>query len=161
MQLKEMGFDSIYSRRVFHYLHPEDLEEVLNFMPIENGIIQHRFVKNRRETSRNLCYICGEEKDRHLKDLNININIEDNKEVEIDNNKRNNNIINILKNSIRLDNTKINKREDETKEKSNTKECLIIDIKNSEKEETECDICNDIFIVNDNNKVEKCGHTFL
>ena len=95
MQLKEMGFDNIYSRRVFHYLHPEDLEEVLNFMPIENGIIQHRFVKNRRETLRNLCYICDEEKDIHLKDLSINTNIEDNKEVEIDNNKRNNNIINI------------------------------------------------------------------
>ena len=27
MQLKEMGFNNIYARRVFHYLHPEDLEE--------------------------------------------------------------------------------------------------------------------------------------
>ena len=26
-QLKEFGYSSVYSRRVFHYLHPEDLEE--------------------------------------------------------------------------------------------------------------------------------------
>ena len=27
MQLKELGYSNIYSRRVFHYLYPEDLEE--------------------------------------------------------------------------------------------------------------------------------------
>ena len=36
MQLKELGYNNIYSRRVFHYLHPEDLEEALNYMSIEN-----------------------------------------------------------------------------------------------------------------------------
>ena len=25
MQLKELGYDNIYSRRVFYYLHPENL----------------------------------------------------------------------------------------------------------------------------------------
>ena len=32
IQLLEFGYDEIYSRRVFNYLHPEDLEEALNYM---------------------------------------------------------------------------------------------------------------------------------
>ena len=64
VQLCEFGYDSVYSRRVFHYLHPEDLEEALNYMAIENGIIQHRFVYN-RNTSNNICYVCGKEKGLH------------------------------------------------------------------------------------------------
>ena len=77
IQLCEFGYDSVYSRRVFHYLHPEDLEEALNYMAIENGIIQHRFVYN-RATSNNICYVCGKEKGIHLKELNININVNSN-----------------------------------------------------------------------------------
>ena len=72
-QLIEFGYDKIYSRRVFHYLHPEDLEEALNYMAIENNIIQHRFVKNNRNKSDTLCYVCGEKPEIHLKELNINI----------------------------------------------------------------------------------------
>ena len=49
IQLIEFGYDRIYSRRVFHYLHPDDIEEALNYMSEENGIIQHRFVQNRRD----------------------------------------------------------------------------------------------------------------
>ena len=72
-QLIEFGYNNIYSRRVFHYLHPEDLEEALNYMAIENNIIQHRFVKNNRNKSDILCYVCGEKPEIHLKELNINI----------------------------------------------------------------------------------------
>ena len=93
IQLCEFGYDRVYSRRVFHYLHPEDLEEALNYMAIENGIIQHRFVYN-RNTSNNICYVCGNEKGIHLKELNININVnnkenslEENKKVQKENNK--------------------------------------------------------------------------
>ena len=46
IQLIEFGYDKIYSRRVFHYFHPDDLEEALNYMAIDNGIIQHRFIKD-------------------------------------------------------------------------------------------------------------------
>ena len=51
IQLQEFGYDKIYSRRVFYYLHPEDLEEALNYMSIENGIIQHRFVQDRNNSN--------------------------------------------------------------------------------------------------------------
>ena len=32
IQLCEFGYDSVYSRRVFYYLHPEDIEEALNYL---------------------------------------------------------------------------------------------------------------------------------
>ena len=73
IQLQEFGYDKIYSIRVFYYLHPEDLEEALNYMAIENGIIQHRFVQD-RNSSNKLCYICGEAEEIHLKELNANLN---------------------------------------------------------------------------------------
>ena len=65
MQLREMGFNNIYARRVFHYLHPEDLEEALNYMSTENEIIQHRFIKDRRNDSNIMCYICDEPEEKH------------------------------------------------------------------------------------------------
>jgi len=73
IQLQEFGYDKIYSRRVFYYLHPEDLEEALNYMAIENGIIQHRFVPDRNNSNK-LCYICGEAEEIHLKELKTNLN---------------------------------------------------------------------------------------
>ena len=86
-QLIELGYDKIYSRRVFYYLHPEDIEEALNYMDIENGIIQHRFIKD-RNNSNNICYICGEEEKNHLKELNNEIikNINNNNEEKVENN---------------------------------------------------------------------------
>ena len=77
IQLIEFGYDRIYSRRVFHYLHPDDIEEALNYMSEENGIIQHRFVQNRRDIENKLCYICGRHEEFHLKEININNNNEE------------------------------------------------------------------------------------
>ena len=70
IQLQEFGYDNIYSRRVFYYLHPEDIDEALNYMAIENGIIQHQFVKDKRNISNEMCYICNENEEIHLKELN-------------------------------------------------------------------------------------------
>ena len=87
MQLKELGYDNIYSRRVFYYLHPENLDEALNYMAIENGIIQHRFIQE-RNNSNDICYICGERRRKHLNERNDLI--------DDDNNINNNNDINTL-----------------------------------------------------------------
>ena len=187
IQLQEFGYDSVYSRRVFYYLHPVDLEEALNYMAKENGIIQHRFVHNRNSIN-NTCYICGEERDIHLKELNISINVnnnenslEENKEDQKENNENNNNN-NFDKFSKKsLSRSIINNSEASSNEKNvnylssepldisfkNHKEIpekyRAINIKNdsnSKKEKIECEICNEMFIVDKNNKVEKCGHAF-
>jgi len=195
IQLCEFGYDSVYSRRVFHYLHPEDLEEALNYMAIENGIIQHRFVYN-RNTSNHICYVCGKEKSIHLKELNINVNVnnsenklEENKKEQKENNKINSNKI---KTSVKINNNKhifdssITKNSEsgfygqnsknflfsKSKEKSYEKEIKREkhrkhkenknkkeDLK-SKKKEIECEVCNEMFTVNEKNRVKKCGHAF-
>ena len=221
IQLQEFGYDITYSRRVFYYLHPDDLEEALNYMAIENGIIQHRYLQDRRNNTNKLCYICGESKEIHLNELNnsMNINNEDKSEKneeengnnEISFNKanknelENNNINNIINtfdlsfkknsvinglnenmnkkeiNSLNLSNIKQNEKTEiknlsseidnlsfnSVKEKNNKKEIneIFKIIKSKIKlkpieEKKECEICNEIYIVNDDNKLEKCGHSF-
>ena len=175
VQLQNFGYNKIYSRRVFYYLHPEDLEEALNYMAIENGIIQHRFIQD-RNNSNNLCYICGEQQKIHLNELNnrergnrnyiINIlesikrdkkdNNEKNEEIKLS--KEDNNIIinqntnNILTMNQNKTNNIINHEDNQ-----NTKDELNLIQK---EEKIECDICNEMFIVDKNNKVEECGHAF-
>jgi len=177
IQLQQFGYDKIYSRRVFYYLHPEDLEEALNYMAVENGIIQHTFVPD-RNSSNNLCYICGDVQKNHLKnlDLNDNINqINNNKEFQEDqkdednnkdiykkseNSSLNNGIftnINKIKNSI-LSLNKRNVRKDKINIENNlnTKNELI----SKEEGKMECEICNELFVPNDKNTVKNCGHSF-
>ena len=89
-QLIEFGYDKNYSKRVFHYFHPDDLEEALNYMAIDNGIIQHRFVKDKRNLNNKLCFICNENEEIHLKELNfINSNNSINTFNFINNNENN------------------------------------------------------------------------
>ena len=198
IQLEEFGYSNIYSRRVFYYLHPEDLNEALNYMSIENNIIQHRFVKDRNPLNK-LCYICGENEENHLKDFNnINNNLEkieeDNKnkgtnsiqnnDKKNEENNNNNSIIivhqnnnNNIKNNLDT-NTNINNsissleysniKENKDDKKSNllvensfnNNRVLIssfnenLDIVNNKNEliteeiKEECQICNELFIVN-------------
>ena len=67
-QLNEMGYNTIYSKRIFNYYHPKDAQEAIDYLSFENGKIQHIFVKDRNNIESNLCYLCGEEKDIHLAD---------------------------------------------------------------------------------------------
>ena len=243
VQLIELGYDKIYSRRVFYYLHPEDIEEALNYMDIENGIIQHRFIKD-RNNSNNICYICGEEEKKHLKELNNEIikNINNNNEEKVENNdidtkeelepnndvdskeeKEKNNDIDINNNSEEdknMENDKENIKKDNDANKDSTvnninknslkklrinekdldeiqnnesnkisnqnqninlnknnkennfkiqkqkiknipiSETIIQVNKSDEIEKKECEVCNEIFLVNGNNKINNCGHAF-
>ena len=175
VQLQNFGYNKIYSRRVFYYLHPEDLEEALNYMAIENGIIQHRFIQD-RNNSNNLCYICGEQQKIHLNELNnrergnrnyiINI-LESIKRDKKDNNEKNeeiklskegnNIIINQNTNNILIMNQNKTNNIINHEDNQNTKDELNLIQK---EEKIECDICNEMFIVDKNNKVEECGHAF-
>ena len=65
-------------------MHPENLDEALNYMSEERGIIQHRFIQD-RNTSNKICYICGEAQEKHLNELNINNNNNDiNEDINIE-----------------------------------------------------------------------------
>ena len=189
IQLCDFGYDRVYARRVFHYLHPEDLEEALNYMAIENGIIQHRFVYN-RNTSNNICYVCGKEKGLHLEELNINVDIdsnynklEENKKDQKENNKKDSNKIKssgmINNNKHHFDTSSIRNFESGFYE-PNSKNILFSELKKKrykkekhkkskanekedlkpKKKKIECEVCNEMFTVHEKNKVKKCGHAF-
>ena len=84
---------------ILNYFHPDDLEEALNYMAINNGIIQHRFVKDNRDINNKLCYICGEDSKIHLnfigRSLRINRSSDSISDYNSNNDKINNNKNNI------------------------------------------------------------------
>ena len=178
IQLQEFGYDKIYSRRVLYYFHPEDIEDALNYMAIENGIIQHRFIPERNAIN-NICHICGENRNIHLNELNNSIDSESEK---IKNEEKNKNsevesgmfvgeevdIEKIFNSECRSEKIRneflsgeafdINLNNKKVKNKSfvNTH---IVNL-NLDGEIKECEICNELFTVNENNRLENCGHAF-
>ena len=158
LQLIDFGYNEVYSRRVFYYLHPEDLEEALNYMAEENGIIQHRFLSNKRNPFDKLCYICRNIKENHLRELSISRNQEQNNEIS--------NIYNIndINSSAKVNSYE--KKEDDVNnnyiDDSDIGNKYINTQEELKSEETidVCSVCNEEFIVNENNKVSKCGHSF-
>ena len=181
LQLIEFGYDSIYSRRLFYYLHPEDLEEALNYMEIENGIIQHRFVYNNKDILNENCYICGAKKENHLRELsisrnqeqnnfktNINIDINNNDKVDTDKNTEKKDDINNINNNetsneissyyLKTDENKLIKEDYKIRNDNNNVNNYI----DNEREEAinECPVCGEKFSVNKFNKVQECGHSF-
>ena len=61
VRLIEFGYNPIYSKRIIQLLHPRDIEEVVDYFSINNGIIQHHFIRDRNQNNI-FCYICGEKK---------------------------------------------------------------------------------------------------
>ena len=79
-QLIEFGYSSLYSKRIFQYYHPNDVQEAIDYLSFEDGKIQHVFVPDRNNNENNICYLCGEQKDIHLADQIDNSLSEDLKE---------------------------------------------------------------------------------
>ena len=134
LKLIEFGYNSIYSKRIFVYFQPENIEEALDYLLIENGIINHNFVQDRDPKS-NLCYLCGERKEIHF-----GFNPNDNSINNSDSNK-----ISINSYISNIENNK----------KTN------IEIKNSSPiKKIKCEICDESFISNKENTIKECGHSF-
>ena len=68
IKLIELGYKSVYSKRIFNYYHPKDVQEAIDYLSFENGKIHHYFVQDRNNIEKNICYLCGKEKDIHLDD---------------------------------------------------------------------------------------------
>jgi hypothetical protein len=63
--LEEMGFPGIFIRKVYAFLKPQSLEQAINYMTKENGVYNHNFRPGKR-TSKNLCFLCGEDERYHF-----------------------------------------------------------------------------------------------
>ena len=134
IQLIEFGYDPIYSKRVIQYFHPLNIEEALDYLNFNQGVVQHRFIKD-RNINNITCYVCGEKKEIHLgyipenekEDIKLST---DSVNFNIDNKKSN------IFGNIEINNIEIN---------FNQKICAI---------------CSEFFISNDENTVKQCGHSF-
>ena len=56
IQLIEFGYKPIYSKRIFQFFHPTNVEEAINYLLIKNGKIKHNYIKDRNNME-NKCYI--------------------------------------------------------------------------------------------------------
>jgi len=65
IQLIELGTETIYAQRIYQFLHPNDINEALDYLSSTNGIIHHDFVHDRNIDNKN-CYLCGKEPEKHL-----------------------------------------------------------------------------------------------
>jgi len=136
IQLLAFGYDPIYSKRIIEYFHPNRIEEALNYLSIDQGVIQHRYIKN-KNINNITCYICGKRKEIHLD------YIPENEEEDI---KFSNNPIIIHKNKFK----KINIYKD----------IEINNIKYNFNQQKICEICSELFIPNNQNTVKECGHSY-
>ena len=133
-QLIELGFNEIYSKRIIQYYHPLNLEEAIDYLSMNQGIIQHRFIQ---EKNLDICFLCGEKKEIHL-----------------DYNKENEDLKSIatlkeINLSLNIDNNEISKNESKTKKENSDFELEKI-----------CEVCTNNFVSNKENTLEKCGHSF-
>ena len=88
-QLVEFGFNQLYSTRLLLYYHPNNIEEALDYLNINNGIMQHHFVQERENNNSEICYLCGEKKEIHLdNNENITNEIKNSISFEISNSKK-------------------------------------------------------------------------
>ena len=143
-QLIELGYDSIFSKRIIQYFHPQNIEEALDYLSKENKIIQHHFIQNRDKNDNN-CFICGEQKEFHLGFIPENINSNSISIIIKNNISRNNDIEN--NDNISNDILNINY-------KRNKKNIILV------KKNSICPICSENFISLNENTIKKCGHSF-
>jgi len=108
--LMEMGFSKNLIKKIHYFFKPRTLEEAIDLMSSENGLINHDFFPNTK-IDPNFCYICGGKKKLH-----INVKSDD----DNDNEKMNLNedpILNINKNK----NSSNNENENSNMMKANKK----------------------------------------
>ena len=143
-QLIDLGINQTYAKRIFKYYHPLDLYEALDYFYSNDGIIQHRFIENEKKSG-NDCYLCGEKKEIHL-GYKPNDNNNDNDIQYVDSENK--------LNKSNIDNNIEYNKEDIKKSIQNE------DIKLDVEPQNICEVCNENFIPNEHNKIEKCGHSF-
>ena len=134
IQLIEFGFDPIYSKRIIQYFHPLNIEEALDYLNFNQGIIQHRFIKD-RNINNITCYVCGEKKETHLGYIPEN---EEDKKHYNDSDINNVDVKQgYIFNNIEINNIELNVSPQKI-----------------------CEICSEVFIPSDENTVKQCGHSY-
>ena len=86
--LIEFGYDYKFSKKLISYLNPRSVEQAIEYLSVENGIIQHFFIEDLN--NENKCKICEKTREDHLINEINSLSFGSNEYNSID--KRNNSI---------------------------------------------------------------------
>ena len=172
--LIDYGYDYKLCKKLISYLNPRNVEQAIDYLSIENGIIQHLFIEDL--DNENKCKICEKTREEHLINNlnfpsfnlhdNINNTIESqrnslttiNKSIESRNNsytineERNSENISISKN-----NNSKSQNENYISKSISMKE---ISITIGETEKRICPICDNEYLKSNQTQLNNCFHTF-
>ena len=62
--LLEFGYEYKFSKKLISYLNPRSVEQAIEYLSVENGIIQHFFIEDLN--NENKCKICEKTREEHL-----------------------------------------------------------------------------------------------
>ena len=154
-KLLELGYDYKLSKKLISYLNPRSIEQAIDYLLIENGIIQHHFIEDLN--NENKCKICEKKREEHLIFISIDSN-------EIERNS-----INLTNNSYRINNEeKISINFSSIKNNNSINKSNNNEIKSlkglsfpfNETEKKICPICEEECVKNDEIQLENCFHSF-
>ena len=158
--LIDLGYNEKYSKRLISYFHPNNIDEALDKINEKNGKIHHIYI----ETKYNLCYVCGNVKEKHISELDdledenkININFNNDSIDDSSYNSNNRNKKN-KDNNITLNNSNL---KDRIKENNSVNSSLTIQDSGIDIEEKfNCPICKNNLNENEKIILDKCKHFF-
>ena len=172
--LLDFGYDYKLCKKLISYLNPRNVEQAIDYLSIENGIIQHLFIEDL--DNENKCKICEKTREEHLiNNLNFpSFNLNDNINNSIESQR---NSLKTISNSIESKNNSYTINEERTSEnisiskknKSKSKNENYISKSISMKEisitigETEkriCPICDNEYLKSNQTQLNNCFHTF-
>ena len=83
-KLLELGYDYKLSKKLISYLNPRSIEQAIDYLLIENGIIQHHFIEDLN--NENKCKICEKKREEHLIFISIDSNEIERNSIHLTNN---------------------------------------------------------------------------
>ena len=154
-KLLELGYDYKLSKKLISYLNPRSIEQAIDYLLIENGIIQHHFIEDLN--NENKCKICEKKREEHLIFISIDSNEIERNSIHLTNNSyriNNEEKISINFSSIKNNNS-INKSNN-----NEIKSLKGLSFPFNETEKKICPICEEECVKNDEIRLENCFHSF-
>ena len=154
-KLLELGYDYKLSKKLISYLNPRSIEQAIDYLLIENGIIQHHFIEDLN--NENKCKICEKKREEHLIFISIDSNEIERNSIHLTNNSyriNNEEKISINFSSIKNNNS-INKSNN-----NEIKSLKGLSFPFNETEKKICPICEEECVKNDEIQLENCFHSF-
>ena len=63
-KLLEFGYEYKTSKKLISLLNPRDVQQAIEYLSVEDGIIQHVFIDDLNQ--QNICSICSKPREEHL-----------------------------------------------------------------------------------------------